>query len=66
MPSERAPADVSVVPVLLRDLGAAVHRGEMTDADCVVSTFFHLSEVRRTLQGLGVAAELFAIAVRPT
>jgi GntR family transcriptional regulator len=57
--------DVTVVPVLLRDLGAAAEGGELATADCIISTFFHLSEVRRTLQECGVKIELFAIAVRP-
>jgi hypothetical protein len=57
--------DVEIAPVLLRDIRAAAQRGELAEADCVVSTFFHLSEIRRTLRDLGVELELFAIAVRP-
>jgi len=57
--------DVHVMPLLLRDLGAAPHRSILESADCVVSTFFHLSEVRRSLRELSLNLELFAIAVRP-
>src|SRR5215207_4932020 len=57
--------EVQVMPVLLRDLGQAAERGQLAEADCIVSTFFHLSEVRRTLLGLAIDAELLAIAVRP-
>jgi GntR family transcriptional regulator len=57
--------DVTVVPMLLRDLGSAAQRGDLTSTDCIISTFFHLSEVRRILQERRVEAELFAIAVRP-
>jgi GntR family transcriptional regulator len=57
--------DVVVIPVLLREIAVAAERGDFADADCVVSTFFHLSEVRRTLRGLGLELELLAIAVRP-
>jgi hypothetical protein len=39
-------------------------KGALKDLDCVVSTFFHLSEVRRLLRD-SVDAELFAIGVRP-
>ena len=37
----------------------------MRDLDCIVSTFFHLSEVRRLLRDTRVESELFAIGVRP-
>jgi hypothetical protein len=57
--------DVTVLPVLLRDLGAAVELDELANADCIVSTFFHLSEVRRILRPSRVEGELLAIAVRP-
>jgi hypothetical protein len=50
--------------VLLRDLAARAASGALDDADCVISTFFHLSEVRRILQD-GSHRELFAIGVRP-
>ena len=56
---------VTVVPILLRELaGVAVESG-LHDLDCVVSTFFHLSEVRRLLRESAVEVELFAIGVRP-
>ena len=42
--------DVTVLPVLLRDLGAAAERDELAKADCIVSTSVHLSEVRRILR----------------
>jgi len=57
--------DVTVLPLLLRDLADVSKRADLDRADCVVSTFFHLSEVRRTLQRIGLDLELFAIAVRP-
>jgi GntR family transcriptional regulator len=57
--------DVSVLPVLLRDLGTVAERGDLPGVDCIVSTFFHLSEVRRVLRHRHVDAELLAIAVRP-
>lgn len=55
---------ISARPVLLQDLrttGAV----NLADVDCVVSTFYHLSEVRRALRSIDVSTELFAIAVRP-
>lgn len=61
----RGEFDVDVVPVLLREIPDLAERGDFVAADCVVSTFFHLSEVRRMLQDLGIEKELFAIAVRP-
>ncbi len=57
--------DVDVVPLLLGDLTDAANRLVLDSADCVVSTFFHLSEVRRTLRDIDLSVELFAIAVRP-
>ena len=57
--------DVHVLPLLLGDLADSANRPFLDSADCVVSTFFHLSEVRRTLRDIGVSVELFAIAVRP-
>jgi GntR family transcriptional regulator len=57
--------DVHVVPLLLGDLTDATNRPVLDRADCVVSTFFHLSEVRRGLRDLDLNVELFAIAVRP-
>ncbi len=57
--------DVDVVPLLLGDLTDAANRPVLDSADCVVSTFFHLSEVRRTLRDIDLSVELFAIAVRP-
>jgi DNA-binding transcriptional regulator YhcF (GntR family) len=57
--------DVHVMPLLLGDLTDAANRPILDSADCVVSTFFHLSEVRRTLRDIDLNAELFAIAVRP-
>ncbi|HEV8470459.1 MAG TPA: GntR family transcriptional regulator [Candidatus Limnocylindria bacterium] len=56
---------VRVRPLLLDDLEAAHARGDFRDADCVVSTFFHLTAVRGALRDLGLDAELFAIGVRP-
>jgi GntR family transcriptional regulator len=57
--------DVHVVPLLIRDLTDRTNRAALEAADCVVSTFFHLSEVRRALRDIEVSTELFAIAVRP-
>jgi len=57
--------DVHVVPLLIRDLTDPIHGAVLEAADCVVSTFFHLSEVRRALRDIDLAMELFAIAVRP-
>jgi len=57
--------DVEVTPVLLRDFVARSDRGDLATADCVVSTFFHLSEVRRSLRERAPDLELFAISVRP-
>ena len=57
--------DVHIVPLLLRDLTDAEVRPALEAADCVVSTFFHLSEVRRALREIELPTELFAIAVRP-
>ncbi len=55
---------VNVTPVLLSKVAEASRKGELRDIDCIVSTFFHLSEVRRSLRDT-VEAELFAIGVRP-
>jgi GntR family transcriptional regulator len=57
--------DVHVVPLLIRDLIEPPNRPALDAADCVVSTFFHLSEVRRALRDIELTTELFAIAVRP-
>jgi hypothetical protein len=53
-----------VVPILLNELAGIAKNGHLDDVDCVVSTFFHLSEVRRALRDR-VDKELFAIGVRP-
>jgi DNA-binding transcriptional regulator YhcF (GntR family) len=53
----------AVVPVLLNDLPSLAQNGRLDDVDCVVSTFFHFSEVRRALRHRD--KELFAIGVRP-
>ena len=55
---------VSVVPALLSDLTRPSTIG-FEALDCVISTFYHLSDVRRALRSLGISIELFAIAVRP-
>ncbi len=57
--------DVQVVPLLMSELEGSVNRNVLDAADCVVSTFFHLSEVRRKLRDIERPTELFAIAVRP-
>jgi DNA-binding transcriptional regulator YhcF (GntR family) len=57
--------DGHVVPFLLRDLTDPRTRKALDSADCVVSTFFHLSEVRRTLREIDLHTELVAISVRP-
>ncbi len=57
--------DVHIVPLLIRDVTDPGSRASLDAADCVVSTFFHLSEVRRALRDIDVTTELFAIAVRP-
>ena len=54
---------VSVTPVLLSDVAERSRKGALR-VDCIVSTFFHLSEVRRLLRET-VDVELFAIGVRP-
>ena len=56
---------VTVVPALLGELKAISLGGGMRELDCIVSTFFHLSEVRRLLRDTRVESELFAIGVRP-
>jgi DNA-binding transcriptional regulator YhcF (GntR family) len=56
---------VAVVPALLGELRTIALAGGMRDLDCIVSTFFHLSEVRRLLRDTHVESELFAIGVRP-
>ena len=53
-----------IVPALLSDL-TTPGSIEFDRLDCVISTFYHLSEVRLALRSLGVSKELFAIAVRP-
>ena len=55
---------VSVTPVLLSDVAERSRKGGLHEVDCIVSTFFHLSEVRRLLRDT-VDVELFAIGVRP-
>ncbi|HEV8229897.1 MAG TPA: GntR family transcriptional regulator [Candidatus Limnocylindria bacterium] len=56
---------VAMRPLLLSGVTDASRKGLLRDVDCIVSTFFHLSEIRRTLREASVDAELFAIAVRP-
>ena len=56
---------VTVVPALLGELRKISLEGGMRDLDCIVSTFFHLSEVRRLLRETRIESELFAIGVRP-
>jgi DNA-binding transcriptional regulator YhcF (GntR family) len=56
---------VTVVPALISDLASIAERGGLRELDCIVSTFFHLSEVRRILRDAAVHAEIFAIGVRP-
>jgi GntR family transcriptional regulator len=55
---------VNVTPVLLSGVAETAREGGLRGLDCIVSTFFHLSEVRRLLRGL-IDIELFAIGVRP-
>ena len=55
---------VSVMPVLLSGVAETARSGGLREIDCIVSTFFHLSEVRRLLHDT-VDTELFAIGVRP-
>jgi len=55
---------VKVTPVLLSSVAELERKGSLRSLDCIVSTFFHLSEVRRLLRD-SVDAELFAIGVRP-
>jgi DNA-binding transcriptional regulator YhcF (GntR family) len=55
---------VSVTPVLLSGVAETARKGGFREVDCIVSTFFHLSEIRRLLVD-SVEAELFAIGVRP-
>jgi DNA-binding transcriptional regulator YhcF (GntR family) len=55
---------VNVVPVLLGGVAETARKGGLREIDCIVSTFFHLSEVRRLLRDM-VDVELFAIGVRP-
>ena len=50
--------DVTVVPLLLGDLVDPTRRAELAGVDCMVSTFFHLSEVRRILRSVGLGTEL--------
>ena len=56
---------VAVRPVLLENLQALISEGGLDRLDCIVSTYFHLSEVRRILQSAPSAPEIFAIAVKP-
>jgi DNA-binding transcriptional regulator YhcF (GntR family) len=55
---------LTIVPALLQDLtpGGTL---DLAGLDCVISTFYHLSEVRRLLRAMNVSIEFFAIAVRP-
>jgi GntR family transcriptional regulator len=55
---------VNVTPVLLSGVAETARKGGLRGLDCIVSTFFHLSEVRRLLRDT-TAIELFAIGVRP-
>jgi GntR family transcriptional regulator len=55
---------VNVTPVLLSGVADTARKGGLRGLDCIVSTFFHLSEVRRLLRDT-TAVELFAIGVRP-
>jgi hypothetical protein len=55
---------VNVTPVLLSGVAETARKGGFREVDCIVSTFFHLSEIRRLLLD-SVEAELFAIGVRP-
>jgi len=55
---------VNVTPVLLSEVVETARKGGLRGLDCIVSTFFHLSEVRRLLRDT-TQAELFAIGVRP-
>jgi GntR family transcriptional regulator len=55
---------VEVAPVLLSAVAETARKGGLRGLDCIVSTFFHLSEVRRLLRDT-TAVELFAIGVRP-
>ncbi|MBX3032112.1 MAG: GntR family transcriptional regulator [Chloroflexi bacterium] len=55
---------IRIQPALLSDLGLDSSI-DFSGLDCVISTFYHLSEVRRALQARGSTIELFAIAVRP-
>ena len=50
---------VNVTPVVLSGVAELARKGGLRDVDCIVSTFFHLSEVRRLLHGT-VKTELFA------
>ncbi len=56
---------VAMTPLLLNDVSEASRKANLRDVDCIVSTFFHLSEVRRTLREAAIDVELFAIGVRP-
>jgi GntR family transcriptional regulator len=55
---------VNVTPVLLSGVAEIARKGGLRGLDCIVSTFFHLSEVRRLLRDT-TQVELFAIGVRP-
>jgi GntR family transcriptional regulator len=55
---------VNVTPVLLSGVAEIARKGGLRGLDCIVSTFFHLSEVRRLLRDTTLV-ELFAIGVRP-
>jgi GntR family transcriptional regulator len=57
--------DVQVEGVLLDDLSSWARSAVAKDVDAIVSTFFHLSDVRRHLIGAGLETELFAVGVRP-
>jgi DNA-binding transcriptional regulator YhcF (GntR family) len=56
---------VDVVPILIDDLPSPHYKPIVDTFDCVISTFFHLAEIRRILRASGETVELFAIAVQP-
>ena len=56
---------VAMRPLLLSGVADASRKGQLRDVDCIVSTFFHLSEIRRALREAAVETEVFAIGVRP-
>lgn len=56
---------VVVEPVLLDDLDDELGDDRLADVDAFASTFFHLSDVRRSLRDAGFDHELLAVGVRP-